>query len=576
MMRPTSRRRQGQSGVAIILLSLMLCTILLPMVGLAFDLTIMYIVKAKLGAAVDAGVLAGGRSLVGSQTLAAQQTQVTNIAIDFLNANMPQGYWGTSATPTVETPTANIVTQDNANMRILVTLQASVRVPLVFLQYVQNTALVRASAIAARRYLRLVLVLDRSSSMSGAPLAALKLAVSNTNLANGPYGFVQDFFEGQDDLGLVVLGASAIVAYPPRDPTIAGGGGSGPDSNFKTISNPNIPTLVNMIVDESNTATAEAITLAYKELQKNPQPLFYNVIVLFTDGLPNGVTAGFNGAAPPVFYAGDTGNTATTATSMLAGSTCVNKNYADFTAGRQMVGALTQWGGYANEQDNAHGLYAPMMTTKYPWGVAYTTPAQDVQNYLSDPMMATHDGKAADNVIIPAWGNGCGYASLLTDTNTQPSFKYPNMIANNDLASFPAGDIYGNSLLGAGYRASLNYHNTGSLNLDTTDINNPYQIGNVSWNATYYAAKRIRGDTTLKPTFYCIGYTGDGGVDHALLKRLTNTNQGYQTWAQDPQGQYLQTDYDPTSTTGQYYDAGPGGIAAAFQQVRSQILSLAM
>jgi hypothetical protein len=65
-------------------------------------------------------------------------------------------------------------------------------------------------------------------------------------------------------------------------------------------------------------------------------------------------------------------------------------------------------------------------------------------------------------------------------------------------------------------------------------------------------------------------------VDHALLKRIANTNQGYQTWAQDPQGQYLSTDYVPTSTTGQYYDAGPGGIAAAFQEVRSQILSLAM
>jgi len=99
MMRPTSRRRQRQSGVAIILLSLMLCTILLPMIGLAFDLTIMYIVRAKLSAAVDAGVLAGGRSLIGSKTLAAQQTQVTNIALDFLNANMPQGYWGTQATP---------------------------------------------------------------------------------------------------------------------------------------------------------------------------------------------------------------------------------------------------------------------------------------------------------------------------------------------------------------------------------------------------------------------------------------------------------------------------------------------
>ena len=573
MMRPPSRRRQGQSGVAIILLSLMLCTILLPMIGLAFDLTIMYIVRAKLSAAVDAGVLAGGRSLIGSKTLAAQQTQVTNIALDFLNANMPAGYWGTTATPTVETSTSNIVTQDTTNARILVTLQASVKVPLVFLQYLQNTALVRSSAVAARRYLRMVIVLDRSSSMettaggctlgTNCPIDNLKSAVSNTD-PNNP-GFVQDFFEGQDDLGLVVFGGSGIVAYPPRDPTIVGGGGSGPDSNFKTIADPAIPDLVPLLKAGSNTGTSEGLILAYKELQKNPQPLFYNVIVLFTDGMPNGFTAGWNGAAPSVLYSGDTGVVPTTLTSFIVSggsqSTCTYKKYTDYTGGHQIVGWVSQWGGYANEQDNLHGIYGSMSNNKFPSG-AYSSPAQDVENWL-----ATGDPAGTKEYLLDSTNDGGCYFRIGGSTQ---------MIANSDVASFPAGDIYGNGLLGTDYKASLEYNLKGGFGLDSSDVNNPYQIGNVSWNAAYQAAKRIRGDTTLRPTFYVIGYNGLDSIDHALLKRIANTNQGYQTWAQDPKGQYLQTDYDPTSTTGQYYDAGPGGIAAAFQQVRSQILSLAM
>jgi hypothetical protein len=32
-------------------------------------------------------------------------------------------------------------------------------------------------------------------------------------------------------------------------------------------------------------------------------------------------------------------------------------------------------------------------------------------------------------------------------------------------------------------------------------------------------------------------------IDRELLKRLANTNEGFQTWAQDSQGQYLITGY---------------------------------
>jgi hypothetical protein len=136
------------------------------------------------------------------------------------------------------------------------------------------------------------------------------------------------------------------------------------------------------------------------------------------------------------------------------------------------------------------------------------------------------------------------------------------------------GDLYGNGLQTADYQKSWNYHLIG-VSLSSTDITNSYQIGNVSWNAAYNAGMRIRSDTTLNPTIFAIGYLGNGGVDHALLKMLTNTTSGFQTWAQDPTGQYQSTDVKAGQTNGMYYDAGPGGIAEAFQQVKSQVLSLA-
>jgi Flp pilus assembly protein TadG len=573
MLRPNSRRRERQSGVAIIILSLMLCSVLLPMIGLAFDLTILYVVKAKLAGAVDAGVLAGGRSLIGSKTLAAQQAQITQIAIDLLNANMPQGYWGTLATPTVETPTASIVTQDNASKRILITLQASVQVPLVFLRYFQSTAIVRSSAVAARRYLRMVIVLDRSSSMSGTPITELKAAVSNTDPLN--LGFVQDFFEGQDDLGLVVFGGSGIVAYPPRDPTIVGGGGNGPDPNFQTIANPNIPTLVSLLGAGSNTGTAEGLILAYKELQKSPQPLYYNVIVLFTDGQPNGFTAGWNGATPPALYnadanhpVGDTLSTPTNLSSIKTTSACTYEKYTDFTAGHQMVGWVSQGGGYANlpyqpgiGSAELHGVFGNMQNTKYTG--TYVSPGADVKSWVANA--------GQDSSIDGTNVNSCPFRLLGTTPGN----------ADSDVTVFPAGDIYGNGLLTADYQTSYNYHHNGNAGLHSDDIANPYQIGLVSWNAAYLAAKRIRGDSYLKPTIYCIGYSGGDAIDRGFLKRLTNTNQGFtdNSWALplgDPYGPYPSSAYDPTSTSGMYYDAGPGSMAAAFQKVRSAILSLAM
>lgn len=97
------------------------------------------------------------------------------------------------------------------------------------------------------------LVLDRSASMMPSMRTMLqeaaKMAIS--------------FQPGRDRLGLVVFGSSGVVAYPAD--------GSGPSADFQT-SSPNLPQLIQTISAGSNTGTAEALWLAYRELTKQPDP----------------------------------------------------------------------------------------------------------------------------------------------------------------------------------------------------------------------------------------------------------------------------------------------------------------
>jgi len=79
--------------MVVIMLSMMVAVVMLPLVGLAIDGSILYLVQAKLSAAVDAASLASARSLSVGLTLASQTTSATATAQSFFNANFPSGYW---------------------------------------------------------------------------------------------------------------------------------------------------------------------------------------------------------------------------------------------------------------------------------------------------------------------------------------------------------------------------------------------------------------------------------------------------------------------------------------------------
>jgi Flp pilus assembly protein TadG len=518
------RKRSRKSGSVMVMFTIMMPFVLVPFVGLAIDATMLYSVKAKLQTAVDGGAIAAAQTLKSGLTFDVQKATAEKTADQFIRANFVTGYWGShdlkDGSADCNGGPCVVAAQDNTNKRRTVSVTASVTVPLLFMRILGfSNGTVAATGTAARRDVVLVLALDRSSSI-GSSLPAVQ--------AGATY-FVSQFQPGRDRVGLVVFGGSAIVAYPPGDwntllPT-------GPDTDFMTA-NPSITTLISQIKVFSNTGTAEALMLAYQELKAANQPGALNVIVLFTDGLPNGISANFN----PV------GSTA-----IKSSSTCAYKDDGGNPA-RSMIGWIAQGQGYkAGGTADSNGIQKRMQSS---------------------------------GTSVSAW-LGSGNEPVLDHSSGQPGYNcaYAANTAQvaSDLNQIPALDLYQNSTSGmydppytkTDYTQSKIWSDTTACNNGHRQPYNPNatgdacQIGLASWNAADMAAKQIRKDNTLLPVIYCMGYEATGGTDPALMQRLANVNVASNTV------------YDKTKPQGMYIQIfTPNDIMPAFQSVLAEILRL--
>src|ERR1700722_13519915 len=146
MKDPSSDSRQGRRGIVVIMLSLMVAVVMLPLVGLAIDGSVLYLIQARLSAAVDAAALAGARSLSVGLDLTSQTASATATAQNYFNANFPTGYWNTT-----NLSLSTTVAQTAYKART-VTMQASVTVPLTFMKLLgQSGATVAAQGQTSRR-----------------------------------------------------------------------------------------------------------------------------------------------------------------------------------------------------------------------------------------------------------------------------------------------------------------------------------------------------------------------------------------------------------------------------------------
>jgi Flp pilus assembly protein TadG len=620
----TSRRRRRQGGSIVMMFTLMLPFVLIPLVGLAIDATMLYTVKVKMQSAVDGGALAAAASLSAGLSITAQMQAATLATDEFMRANIGSSFWGAynlndsscgasvtdgsgvAQAPGAPTVTANpprisytnsgnciIIYQDNVNKQRTVAIQANVQVPLLFMRILGfSNGTVTSYATAARRDVVLVLVIDRSSSMNntinGVQVITTLQQAATTN-------FVDQFQSNTDKLGLVVFGGSALVAYPPADWNNGTANPVGPSVSFATDT-PNMDTLINSIVVGSNTNTAEALTLAYKELVAANEPGALNIIVLFTDGQPNGLTANFNDS---------TGAGNGTAASIIKNTFCTNNSVLPTTptSAKSMIGWMAQWGGYAaGGTTDTNGIF---------------TLAQNSGTSVTNWLNGTSFVNGQEPVLAPGPPNGgLGQAGAgpatkcdleAPDPNTETTKGNINTakgtITSNissDISSFPKADLYGDLTLGTTYTipgtgsgayTTNDYKQSSIWNGNSTSqmcnngkrpagisltstLGDACQFGLASWNAADMAAKNIHTDAHgLKPIIYALGFEGNGGDDPAFMQRLANcapgvpcvngganaTNTAY--WANQPSGMYL-----PIAT--------PGDIAPALQTVLAEILRL--
>ncbi len=561
-MTNNKRSGKGRRGSILITTTLALPVLIAPMVGLGIDATICYIVQAELSAAVDGAALGAGRLL-------STNANPTDIAKEFINANFRQGqagFWGATLPNPSTNPNVNVVLGTTKQ----VTVTATAQVPLLFMRLLHyDTATVSASATATRRDARIMFVIDRSGSMSNSDGAGSTVI---QDLVQYAQAFTQQFTPGYDELGLVTFSTSAVVGYPttPWPAPVTYNGGGGPDVCFNSTGqitdsygnsitcNSGTNTMVQqigLITAAGNTGMGDGMAVAYIELQKahvrdlaaHGSDTKFNAVVLFTDGVPNDVTAYPNrfsnsvvAAASGCTYATDT-------------STPTHPIYGFFEAQGSSAGGGPPFVGLT-------GLYQ----------LASLDGSHTSSYYMS------WNGSAPSPPTNPA-PTGC--------VNSGWSAPYSNLTA------IPSYDKYGYSLgpNGAGYKVSsfVNASTSSIFNGTDFNVNTPYGSTTTAHNAYYYqwglaawdevdqAAEAIRSDANyatrgdvapMKVTIYTVGYTGNGGTDAGLLEKVANVPgcqfNGYSC-------------YDNTQSGGLYVQAADKTqLANAFVTIASAILRL--
>jgi Flp pilus assembly protein TadG len=261
----TSTKRRNQRGIAIFV-SCVMMVIAIPMMGLAIDATVLYVVKSRLQGAVDGAALAATKALAHGTDDATQIASAKAAAATYVMLNYPASYFFTTNV-TVSQATDVTVDESVAHQRT-VSVTAHVAVPTLFMRWLSFTNTnVNALAATVRRDVNIAMVVDRSGSLAASGSCdAVKQAAIN---------FVNKFSDGRDNIALVTFAASTHVDFPIAN-------------NFKSATTP-VTTMLGNIVCAGSTSSAMGLWMGYDELVNLNQAAALNVLLFFTDGKPTGV-----------------------------------------------------------------------------------------------------------------------------------------------------------------------------------------------------------------------------------------------------------------------------------------------
>jgi Flp pilus assembly protein TadG len=157
-----AQNRKRERGFVTLIWTCMMLFIIVPVVGLAIDAGVMYVIKSKLQTATDGAALGAARSLSRGQDIPSQQASATDTAVRYFHANFPNNWMGVTpvADPTVTWPAAPPATA-------IINVQGDVNAPTWFMRIIGvNSLHFTVVGQATRRNVNLLLVLDRSTSLS--------------------------------------------------------------------------------------------------------------------------------------------------------------------------------------------------------------------------------------------------------------------------------------------------------------------------------------------------------------------------------------------------------------------------
>lgn len=184
------------------LFTALMLVVIVPMMGLTFDASILFVVKARLQGAVDGGALAGARGLARGSDGSAQTTSAQNTAAAYVNLNYPSGFFF-STNLVLDTPVIDL----SVAFQRKITVSATVTSPNLFMRFLGAAdTTVRANASAVRRDVNIMMVVDRSGSLTArGSCGALKQAA---------IGFVTKFANARDNVGLITFASSSWSDFP--------------------------------------------------------------------------------------------------------------------------------------------------------------------------------------------------------------------------------------------------------------------------------------------------------------------------------------------------------------------------
>ncbi len=246
------QKKDSRSGQAMLIIVL-LASVFLSLAAMSTDFVFAYVVKSRLVTAIDAAALGAVRN-IGQGSAQMEKT------IELLfKANFPDDFMLTTGSayspPVVTTPSPGVRQ---------IEISAEANLPTFFMRIAGYDSLtLRASAVAARRDVNMMLVVDRSASLHPNNADAWDDVQEATTF------FVSQFDDARDQVGLVTFGTSSQV-----DVAMA--------ANFQTT----ITNAINsqIVPNSASTNAPQGLWLGYGELLAEGDANPLNVIVFFTDG----------------------------------------------------------------------------------------------------------------------------------------------------------------------------------------------------------------------------------------------------------------------------------------------------